>query len=191
MAARVAYYMRKTCAIILPWSKATGHECDVLGVTTDGMLIDVELKISRGDFSLDQNKQKWWCTLPSEQGCDGRDLADMRQWPPQAWKHYYVLPAHIWRKRMLEGMPSPRSGVVLIYETGNRGVTGEIVHAAQPNPDAQPVSVEFALELARVASSRMWENYAGNGPGASLRYYMLERKYKDAVEDSAAEDILW
>jgi hypothetical protein len=38
----------------------TGHECDLLVVTDNLRIIDVEVKISRADLKADAKKEKWW-----------------------------------------------------------------------------------------------------------------------------------
>ena len=38
----------------------TGHECDLLCVTTDLRIVDVEIKISRSDLKADAKKDKWF-----------------------------------------------------------------------------------------------------------------------------------
>lgn len=43
----------KRCLVMLENCKWTGHECDVLGLTTKGQIIDIEVKISRADFKAD------------------------------------------------------------------------------------------------------------------------------------------
>ena len=42
--------LQRKCVVLVPNCNWTGHECDVLAVTTDLRIIDVEVKISRADF---------------------------------------------------------------------------------------------------------------------------------------------
>src|SRR5690554_6203769 len=46
--------------VVVPNCNWTGYEADVLAVTTDLRLIDVEIKISRADLKADAKKDKWW-----------------------------------------------------------------------------------------------------------------------------------
>lgn len=52
--------LSRRCVVLVDNTKWTGYECDVLGVTTDLRIIDVEIKISRGDFRADAEKEKLW-----------------------------------------------------------------------------------------------------------------------------------
>ena len=88
----------------------TGNECDVLGVTTDLRIIDVEVKISRADLKADARKDKWWRSLTwDEATAKGYDTSNWnpwahrepRDWPRKVWKHYYALPAAIRSSRQM------------------------------------------------------------------------------------------
>ena len=48
------------CIVLVENTSWTGHECDLLGVTMDLRVIDVEVKISRADLKADAGKDKWW-----------------------------------------------------------------------------------------------------------------------------------
>jgi len=50
----------RKCVVLVDNCSWTGHECDVLGVTRDLRIIDVEVKISRADLKADARKDKWW-----------------------------------------------------------------------------------------------------------------------------------
>jgi len=49
--------LARRCVVLVDNCNWTGHECDVLGVTTDLRIIDVEIKISRADFRADAAKE--------------------------------------------------------------------------------------------------------------------------------------
>jgi hypothetical protein len=48
--------LARKCVVLVDNCNWTGHECDVLGVTTDLRIIDVEVKISRADLKADAKK---------------------------------------------------------------------------------------------------------------------------------------
>ena len=52
--------LAKKCVVLVDNCNWTGYECDVLAVTTDLRIIDVEVKISRADLKADAKKNKWW-----------------------------------------------------------------------------------------------------------------------------------
>ena len=164
--------LARRCVVLVDNCNWTGHECDVLGVTTDLRIIDVEIKISRADFRADAAKEKWWQRMytTNERQADGTwervGPPDVRrQWPLRVWKHYFCLPADIWRPEMVEFLPSPASGVLLISETEGRmarianPITVRCERRARPNPDAYRLSPEQAVDIARLANLRMWEAY--------------------------------
>ena len=50
--------LAKKCVVLINNCNWTGHECDVLAVTTDLRIVDVEIKISRPDLKADARKDK-------------------------------------------------------------------------------------------------------------------------------------
>lgn len=148
----------RKCVVLVDNCGWTGHECDVLGVTTDLRIIDVEVKISRADLKADAKKDKWWQRLGW--GCEGPRQA--RRWPPKVWKHYYALPADLWDDALLAHLPSPASGVLLLRQNA-RGTVPVIVECrrrATPDRHAVRLTPEQAIDVARLANLRMWEAYA-------------------------------
>lgn len=157
----------------------TGHECDLLVVTNDLRIIDVEVKISRADLKADAKKEKWWhrefkgYAEPREVHKDGRLVAVYRDritddtpraWPPKVWKHYYALPKEIWNAELAESLPSVCSGVILLDREGyprpaRADMRVDVVRRATPNKDAEKISPAAAVDIARLASLRMWESY--------------------------------
>lgn len=156
--------------VMVPNCGWTGHECDLLAVTKDLRIIDLEVKISRSDLKADAKKDKWWVrrfrgySEPHDTVLKGRPVTNYRapvydetalHWPPKVWKHYYVLPADIWKDELMPALPSPASGVILI-EHHHGEVRARIRRAAKPNRDAKAIDAAAAIDLARLASLRMW-----------------------------------
>lgn len=165
------------CVVLVDRCTWTGHECDVLAVTRDLRIIDVEIKISRADLKADAKKDKWWIrnfvgySEPKEIR-DGNGVLRYttreslwnnvaRQHPPKVWKHYYAMPRDIWKSELLECLPSPHSGVILMREQhGNDTVAvAEVVRRATPAKDAYRLKPEQVMDIARLANLRMWEAY--------------------------------
>src|SRR5690606_27073605 len=116
----IQFFNRKHL-VVVPNCNWTGYEADVLAVTTDLRLIDVEIKISRADLKADAKKDKWWHRHSFMLGEDP-PAPDARSHPPKVWKHYYLLPFEIWTQGLEESLPSEASGILFIYDwrgTGN------------------------------------------------------------------------
>lgn len=162
--------LARKCVVLVDNCNWTGHECDVLGVTTDLRIIDVEVKISRADLKADAKKEKWWirrvCGYETEPARWGGTVQRpiysniARQHPPKVWKHYYALPADIWRPELVDALPSKHSGILLLRE--QRGGTNLFVHVerrATPDRDAYQLKPAQVMDIARLANLRMWEAY--------------------------------
>lgn len=147
------FFNRKNL-IVVPNCYWTGYETDLLVVHDSLRLIDVEIKISRADLKADARKDKWWRNPPWGAPRDAKPVA--RGWPVMVWRHYYCMPADIWRDELLDSLP-PNSGVVLLSETRHGAVRADCKRRARPNPDAKPVDAVAAVNLARLASLRMWD----------------------------------
>ncbi|CUJ46700.1 Uncharacterised protein [Achromobacter sp. 2789STDY5608633] len=172
--------------VVVPNCNWTGHECDLLAVTENLRIIDVEIKISRADLKADAKKEKWWhrehlgywptvselrhnprmneLRLEREYR-RARYKSTPKDWPRKVWKHYYALPKEIWHPDLLAALPSRQSGVLLLDREGYPRPVGaamrvECIRRAQPNRDAPPISPAAAVDIARLASLRMWEAYA-------------------------------
>lgn len=183
----VGFFARKYL-VMVPNCNWTGHECDLLALDEKLRVIDIEVKISRADLKADADKDKWWHREfkgygPVEEKHDARGrlisrhqpaLYDktLREWPPKAWKHYYCLPADIWSDDLLDALPSSRSGVILLEHDRHGGLRHNLKRRAQPNKDAKPVPPEQAVNIARLASLRMWEwELVAAQRGAELQRY--------------------
>lgn len=147
--------LARKCVLLVDRCNWTGAECDVLGVTVDLRVIDVEVKISRADLKADKGKDKWWKRVAWR---DDMGPPQLRPHPPKVWKHYYALPAEIWKPELLEFLPSPASGVLLVRDrSGVLEVYCE--RRSTPNKDAARLSPESVIDIARLANLRMWDAY--------------------------------
>ena len=164
--------LARKCVVLVDRCNWTGHECDVLGVTTDLRIIDIEIKIIRSDLKADAHKDKWWhryydgtyedVTLKS-----GRQYrrpvqkSEARQHPPKVWKHYYAMPREIWKPELLDCLPSTASGVLLLREQRNSHtpIAVHVERRATPNKEAAKLKPEQVVDIARLANLRMWDAY--------------------------------
>jgi hypothetical protein len=163
--------LARKCVVLVDNCGWTGHECDVLGVTTDLRIIDVEVKISRADLKADAKKEKWWHRLTwQEKDAAGLAPGSPEWWsaghriehPHKVWKHYYALPAEIWREDLFAALPSTASGVLLLREPRNRRdpqVIVQCIRRATPARDAHKLTPAQVMDIARLANLRMWEAY--------------------------------
>lgn len=156
--------LARKCVVLVPNCNWTGHECDVLAVTTDLRVIDVEVKISRADLKADAGKDKWWHRGFWHFG-QPEPQKTPRDWPPKVWKHYYALPAEIWDDKLFDALASPASGVLLMSYSGGYDrhgqplMTAKCVRRAYPNRDADRLKPESVMDIARLANLRMWDSY--------------------------------
>jgi len=139
----------------------TGAEADLLVVDERTLrLVEVEVKISRADLLADSAKDKWWWHRPW-----GRTRKQWprlrREWPDKVWKHYYAMPASIWDDALLPRI-NEASGILLLSERpGTRtGVAIRVLRPAKPCREAKPITAGDAIDLARLASLRMWDALA-------------------------------
>lgn len=169
--------LAKKCVVLVDNCNWTGYECDVLGVTNDLRIIDVEVKISRADLKADAKKDKWWHRqfagyAPEKEVYNdaGRlirierqrmDNSTARVWPVKVWKHYYAVPAEVWNDMLFEALPSPASGVLVLREgkPPHPQVIVECVRRSTPNKDAGRLTAEQVMDISRLANLRMWEAY--------------------------------
>ena len=155
------HVLQRKCLLLVDRCSWTGNECDVLGLTTDLRVIDVEVKISRADFKADAAKDKWWDRYIS---WDNRDLhtclPEPQRWPRRVWKHYFAMPAEIWKPDLLEFLPSPACGVLVASrQSHNNVVAVRVMRRATPNRDAYRLSPDEVIDVARLANLRMWDAY--------------------------------
>lgn len=151
--------------VVVPRCGWTGNECDLLVVTRDLRVIDVEIKISRDDLKADAKKDKWYHHWDSR--VDGtllpwwspeRKAARRRRlWPQKVWKHYYALPKDIWDDKLLPTLGSGTSGILLLDQRPGGKLVYTVRRASKPCRDAQKISAADAVDIARLASLRMWD----------------------------------
>lgn len=170
--------LERKCLVLVDNCGWTGHECDVLAVTKDLRIIDIEVKISRADLKADARKDKWWQRTFLGYGerkevfndagrlirVERPSLYDVKalQHPPKVWKHYYALPADIWKPELLDCLPSKASGVLLLREANDRHhgqIVVKCIRRATPATGAFRLTPAQAVDIARLASLRMWEAY--------------------------------
>jgi hypothetical protein len=160
--------LSRKCVVLIDNCRWTGHECDVLAVTTDLRIIDVEVKISRSDLKADAKKDKWWKPLTYAEAHErGVDMWKHKQrilHPRRVWKHYYAMPKEIWKPELLDCLPSPASGVLLLDQDGyprppDQAMRVECVRRARPDKDAYRLKPAEVMDIARLANLRMWEAY--------------------------------
>jgi hypothetical protein len=120
-------------------------------------------------LKADARKDKWWHRLTytekiaagidqqdREAWCDAKRALD---WPRKVWKHYYALPADIWDDKLLECLPSQKSGVLLLSQKPGEFMRVDCRRRATPNKDAMRLKPEQVMDIARLANLRMWEAY--------------------------------
>ena len=173
--------LARKCVVLVDNCNWTGHECDVLGVTTDLRIIDVEIKISRSDLKADAKKDKWWQWfgaaghLGSASQYFGNHSKILRDHPPKVWKHYYALPKEIWKPELLDSLPSKASGVLLLEQGRWDGIDVECVRRATPNVDACRLKPEQVMDIARLANLRMWESYKRRNDAQAEASHLYQR----------------
>lgn len=158
--------------VTVPNCNWAGYEADLLVVTKVLKVLDFEIKISRADFKADAKKGKWFDRVDS--GVDlptvtynrmtGRRFSYMsRQMvcvpklhPMNIWKHYYVLPEEIYDESLDDLAASPASGILLICTADNGRVHFSEVRKAKANKDYQQITPAQTLDIARLASLRLW-----------------------------------
>lgn len=147
----------RKCLVLVDNCNWTGHECDVLGVTMDLRIIDVEVKISRADLKADAKKDKWWHWVGY-----GAPKAAVTH-PRKVWKHYYALPKEIWKPELVDCLPSTASGILLLRawhpDSVEPPVVVDCIRRATPAKDAHRLKPEEVMDIARLANLRMWESY--------------------------------
>lgn len=167
----------RRCVLLVDRCTWTGYECDVLGVTVDLRVIDVEVKISRADLKADAAKTKWWHRQLA--GYENAQAGGMdvrrpvyhdqpRAWPPRVWKHYYALPADVWTAAAVDWLPSANSGVLLLSRGRHGGVVVRCQRRARPNPGASRLTPHQVVDIARLANLRMWDAYLRASPAPAL-----------------------
>lgn len=142
------FFRRRVLAV--PNCSWPGDECDMLIVTPDLRLIDVEVKTSRADLRREVGKDKWW------EGSPWRGDRARRDWPRRTWKHYIAAPADV-AAGAADLMPSPASGLLSLRARKSGTIDVGVIRRATPNGKADRLSAEDAIDIARLAGLRMWD----------------------------------
>ena len=176
--------LAKRCVVLVDRCNWTGHECDVLGVTTDLRIIDVEIKISRSDLRADARKDKWWHRVASGYETVAKPWGQQhqvvytttpRQWPPRVWKHYYCMPASVWDDSLFDALPARESGVLVVANSPGESLAVRCVRRATPNRNAARLKPEQVMDIARLANLRMWDAYRRAAQEADVAEYWREK----------------
>lgn len=169
-------FFNRKYLVVVPNCSWPGSECDLLCLTENLRVIDIEIKISRSDLRADAKKEKWWDRQfmgygPRVEHFDAHGRLQKvtqerlsndtrRTWPRKVWKHYYALPREIWTPELLDDLPSKSSGVLLLSEQQrNQQLIVTCARRAIPCRDAQPIPAAAAIDIARLASLRMWDSF--------------------------------
>lgn len=165
--------------VVVPNCNWAGHEADLLVVTKALKLLDFEIKISRADFKADSKKGKWFESVDT--GIDiptaifdrntkcsfsylRRQIVSIpKLHPMNIWKHYYVMPEEIYDPSLDDLAASPASGIILLHDIGGKVVFQEI-RKAKGNRDYSPITAQQTLDIARLASLRLWNQIKKAGP---------------------------
>lgn len=161
--------LARKCVVLVDNCNWTGHECDVLAVTHDLRVIDIEVKISRADFKADAKKDKWWKRANNWRFTDasggwahaGPPTPDLPcEWPRKVWKHYFAMPEEIWTPDLVQFLPSQNCGVLLCRKDDDTDfVRVTSARRAVPCRDADKLTPAQVLDVSRLANLRMWEAY--------------------------------
>ena len=150
------FFFKNKTIVLVPNCSWTGHECDLLGVTQQCRVIDVEIKISRSDLKADPSKDKWWHPRPWCRPGQPERAREPRAWPPHVWKHYYAMPADVWNASLLSVLPEA-SGILTIHEYNYGQCRLQCERRARVNRNATRLDAEDCIDIARLASLRMWD----------------------------------
>lgn len=148
------------CLCVVDRCTWPGSECDLLVITKNLRVVDVEIKISRADLKADRLKSKWHAPVQAWRRRAG-EPGELRDWPQGVWKHFYCMPAPLWRPDLIEYC-APHSGILLVEWRGSspRRWHVKVERRSRPDRQAKPISAEQAIAIARLASLRMWDAYA-------------------------------
>ena len=136
----------------------TGFEADLLIVEPKLRIIDVEIKVSRADLKADFHKDKWIEFGPLQFN-QSREMLPRKLWPRQVWKHYYAVPQDVWNDDLLPFLGSPNSGVLLLRESKDGAARIRCHKRTKPNKDARKLTPAEVMDIARLASLRLWNTY--------------------------------
>lgn len=134
------YYLQGKHLIAVNNFYWTGYECDIFAITKGLRPIEFEIKTSRKDFLDDAKKAKW-------------------QRPITVWKHYYIMPYHIYKADLLEALPHPNSGILLLTRIGDNIYISERKKAIANN-NVKLVDAKQMVDICRLITARYWRTVA-------------------------------
>lgn len=168
--------------VMVPNCNWTGYEADLLVVTKDLRLIDVEVKIDRSDLKADLGKDKWWSRHWGQK-------AVRRDFAPGIWKHYYAMPSKVWDDKLFDAIPST-SGVILIkeYPLTRTKVLATLKRRPKPNRDAKKISPADCIDIARLANLRMWDHRIKMDTNKTLGVVVFDSDILRAIRNGECPD---
>jgi len=149
-------FFNRQYLVVVPNCTWPGSECDLLVITENLRVIDVEIKVSRADVKADAKKDKWKRYARFDFDAKKRVPSANREWPARCWKHYYCVPSDIWSDDLFDSLPSKASGVLIIHDD-EYGVHIGCRRRAKPDRTADRLTPDAAVNIARLASLRMWK----------------------------------
>ena len=181
----VLHHIMDKAAIVVPNCNYTGYEADLLVVPSNRKFVDVEIKIDRSDLKADMKKDKWWVR-------SWRKEEVRREFAPDIWKHYFVMPAKVWDDKLLGDIPAT-SGVITIDSYPHTGskVRAKVVKVAKPNRAAKTVTPEECFALGRLCNLRMWDRFMAIQQGERrLGEVKISAEYMRRIRDGEKPDPL-
>lgn len=130
------YYLNSKHLVAVNNTYWTGYECDIFAITKGLKPIEFEIKTSRADFLKDAQKAKW-------------------QRPISVWKHYYIMPHHIYSPDMVNLLPHPNSGILLLSQQDGYIYISECRKATAHK--VKPINTKQMMEISRLISMRLWQ----------------------------------
>lgn len=132
---------------VIPNCYWPGDECDLLVVDDQRRLLDVEIKISRADFKADAAKSKWWDRVRWNRP----DVGGPREWPRRVARHYFAMPADIWKDDLVKSLPSQACGIILVGKH-----SAWVERRAKANPEPYVLTADDLHDLLRASMVRIW-----------------------------------
>lgn len=128
-------YQRRCPLVTFERSLHYGNIPDILALTESRHLIEIEIKVSFGDFKRDANKQKWqWKYFPA---------------PKQ---FYYAVPSGL-AEKIREQLP-PGAGLIVVEEEDGGPLDAytslpmmKVMVGAKNNSEARKVSIKTAIKM--------------------------------------------
>lgn len=127
------------------------YEADLIVLTANGYVVEVEIKISLADLKRDCKKKKW----------------SLRAFNELVSRFYYAMPAQLWEKPAARECVPNFAGVITVDDSGQVLTVKEAVRRT-----ARPLRAPERFNLARVGSFRAWS------PSIKHRARQLKAKYE-------------